>query len=1426
MNEHQFWEHPLGSWLNDVALGASPVVDEKNWRSPSRFDLPLQYNELCDGVLLSVLFHQIDPSSVEVVSPREVRLYEQDIRAKQRLFVALIDAIRRLYKRRLRQLIVVSPPDILAIVRNPRPDVSGEELNKFVLLLLGCAVQGDKKKTFVSRITKLEKRLQQGIAKEIQKESDGGGSSTESSSVNGEIDVTQRRIEKCPSRRSPSPPYLDRHSTVELSAKNAELRKLRKETEDKDDRINELTDELEAAEAEVRRLKDERIELVKDARAAKDLRDELDCVQQKLDRLQKLERENSQLHEKLTKLDYVQSQLEHQRADNATLEMSIEQLENELESLRQEKKNQNETQTRLTEAQQNIRGLQTDLGEKNSRIEELLVEQSRLENELMIVNAKMLEMERRMDGPDHVPQESFGSLADEMADSERSEMMQLRLENRKLRSHLESTENSTVPSTEVEQLKNEIEQRERAFAETKAEKELMQRQLQTAESTLTQLNREIVETAAEREKLRVERDESVMSLIDARKKFAQFQTEFGRKFEQEAQAKVMEVEAELQELRRKLSSVKEERKQTEKQLQRVCEEQKSLRVTVDELREEKENAETQYANAERARRNAEAERNSLRARIEALDSECEELRERSRCAEDASRRLSIAERRVAELQTRIGDLEAENRTLQQQMELESQKIQRLREDLVTEKSKGAELVGRLRSVCAAIALNGGKIDMEMDDHQLIDSIDNVIMGALTAAKREADALRLQQHTQIAELNDLKSDIEKLRRSESVSLNESDDRVRELSKENVLLKEQVFLAQEKVRELQVEVAAKNSEIASAKRGIEELSRNSTAASASNTELARLQVSLRNLQLQEELLREDNAQLRVQIDLAEKSRIIAKKDADSLAAMHQALLTDHDRLQNLHDLLTHDYERARLENVDMKSKLKSQRPIASSNSRDLDEMRTALEHERAERDRQLRAFADLHNEQGALKRELDQIRQVLMQKENDCLTRNCDGLGSEVRKLKLAEQAQRATVEDLMATVEEQSKSIQTKDIEIARLHNAIELLTEVNRVYEEESKNLGRQVETLLHYNRELQEKALSEKNEAHLEQKQFQDRLNALQRHKEKLEEKIMDQYRSMESKKLAERQKQPLVKRAAKALISRRRPSVPSGGSTTEDSSVYSADEGSPPLVNGKSLHKKHTAPADNTTQVSQTAPLNVVAAAPPAKVLPRTGIYGKASLRLPLTFKKRRIDDFDPFPPTCSSSEDHDRITPPHESAYVHQDQLHSGDFVRFRGDAVGGSLRDYSPRRTIPLDHIPHNEKPTDGTMISALPPRAPMRNTGVTASLRSRPPPPPYSSNGKQKPPPYPGRTSSVGSSCSTPLPSSFIPQSASTPKSDQCSPLNDVGRPLDLVVGEGERRTFVREKEERLDKAMSIYENVQQAEVRANESTVWYEYGCV
>lgn len=46
---------------------------------------------------------------------------------------------------------------------------SGHEMNKLLLLLLGCAVQSEEKAQFVSRITRMDAPLQAAIVTEIQK---------------------------------------------------------------------------------------------------------------------------------------------------------------------------------------------------------------------------------------------------------------------------------------------------------------------------------------------------------------------------------------------------------------------------------------------------------------------------------------------------------------------------------------------------------------------------------------------------------------------------------------------------------------------------------------------------------------------------------------------------------------------------------------------------------------------------------------------------------------------------------------------------------------------------------------------------------------------------------------------------------------------------------------------------------------------------------------------------------------------------------------------------------------------------------------------------------------------------------------------------------------------------------------------------------
>lgn len=178
---------------------------------------------------------------------------------------------------------------------------------------------------------------------------------------------------------------------------------------------------------------------------------------------------------------------------------------------------------------------------------------------------------------------------------------------------------------------------------------------------------------------------------------------------------------------------------------------------------------------------------------------------------------------MIEKSNKIGDLEAENRTMKQQNELEMKKAQRLREDLVSEKCRIGDLLSRLRTVCNTIRSNGklsNAEDIMNDDEKLIDIIDDVIMQALNAARREADALRLQQQLQIAELDDLKKDIESLRRAEG-ELNGSDDKVKELIMENKNVKEQVTLLQERLRKLQLEDSTKASELQAIKRDMEEI-----------------------------------------------------------------------------------------------------------------------------------------------------------------------------------------------------------------------------------------------------------------------------------------------------------------------------------------------------------------------------------------------------------------------------------------------------------------------------------------------------------------------------------------------------------------------------------------------------------------------------
>jgi hypothetical protein len=151
---------------------------------------------------------------------------------------------------------------------------------------------------------------------------------------------------------------------------------------------------------------------------------------------------------------------------------------------------------------------------------------------------------------------------------------------------------------------------------------------------------------------------------------------------------------------------------------------------------------------------------------------------------------------MAENEAKMERMEAELGHAKVAEEAEMRKAKRWREELAAERDRLRDLLARLRSVCLmAIRSSGtdeaGRFCLEPtcsldDDVQLIAIIDDLLMKALCSARREADALRIQQQKQIRELDDLKRDILGLRRTGN-ELNANDDK---LLMENKNIKKQV------------------------------------------------------------------------------------------------------------------------------------------------------------------------------------------------------------------------------------------------------------------------------------------------------------------------------------------------------------------------------------------------------------------------------------------------------------------------------------------------------------------------------------------------------------------------------------------------------------------------------------------------------------
>ncbi|GLD70289.1 girdin-like isoform X1, partial [Lates japonicus] len=164
------WEGALAQWVQlfekmvdrEDGVPLYSQYMEVNSVSQSTRD---RYLRLTNGIFLNEVMRVIDPN------PKVERLYDSgrdDHMLRVQNFSILNRHLRAFYQEDLQQLILMSLPNVAILGQDPLTEAAVEELRRLLLLLLGCAVQCERKETFIQQIQSLDIETQAAIASCIQ----------------------------------------------------------------------------------------------------------------------------------------------------------------------------------------------------------------------------------------------------------------------------------------------------------------------------------------------------------------------------------------------------------------------------------------------------------------------------------------------------------------------------------------------------------------------------------------------------------------------------------------------------------------------------------------------------------------------------------------------------------------------------------------------------------------------------------------------------------------------------------------------------------------------------------------------------------------------------------------------------------------------------------------------------------------------------------------------------------------------------------------------------------------------------------------------------------------------------------------------------------------------------------------------------------
>ncbi|XP_041525858.1 girdin isoform X2 [Microtus oregoni] len=607
----QFMTSPLVTWVKTfgpLAAGNGTNLDE--------------YVALVDGVFLNQVMLQINPKSE---SQRVNKKVNNDASLRIHNLSILVKQIKFYYQETLQQLIMMSLPNVLIIGKNPFSEQGTEEVKKLLLLLLGCAVQCQKKEEFIERIQGLDFDTKAAVAAHIQEVTHNQENvfdlqwmevtdmsqediepllknmashlrrlideRDEHSETIVELSEERDGLHFLPhassSAQSPcGSPGMKRtesrqHLSVELADAKAKIRRLRQELEEKTEQLLDCKQELEQIEMEFKRLQQENMNLLSDARSARMYRDELDALREKAVRVDKLESELSRYKERLHDIEFYKARVEELKEDNQVLLETKTMLEDQLEGTRARSDKLHELEKENLQLKAKLHDMEMERDLDRKKIEELMEENMTLEmaqkqsmDESLHLGWELEQISRTSELAE-APQKSLGHEVNELTSSK---LLKLEMENQsltktveELRSTMDSAEGNTSKILKVEKENQRLNKKVEIL-----ENEIIQekRSLQNCQNLSKDLMKEKAQLEKTIETLRENSERQIKILEQENEHLNQTVSSLRQRSQISAEARVKDIEKEnkilhesIKETSGKLSKIEFEKRQIKKELE-------------------------------------------------------------------------------------------------------------------------------------------------------------------------------------------------------------------------------------------------------------------------------------------------------------------------------------------------------------------------------------------------------------------------------------------------------------------------------------------------------------------------------------------------------------------------------------------------------------------------------------------------------------------------------------------------------------------------------------------------------------------------------------------------------------------------------------------------------------------------------------------